>query len=215
MGNLEKKYLEKQSNGAKEIYDRNKKLTKKFFNKLESVSGVGSTVKLTEHFRSFLDKAIKNHQIKSISDCPCGDFNWMRYVNLEGIDYTGYDIVSDLLEENINKFPNFKFKHFNAIEDVLPEKDLIVARDFLFHLSKESGEKVIHNFRASKSKFIITTSFDDLVENVDLKPEEKERGWGWRKINIEKAPYNLGEPIDAIEEKTPNGVRYQKLYRLN
>lgn len=215
MDNLEKEYLENQAKGAKEIYDRNKKLTKKFFNKLESVSGVGSTVELTENFRVFLNQTIKDYSIQSISDCPCGDFNWMKLVDLDQVDYTGYDIVPDLIAENRIKFPQFKFENFNAIENVLPETDLIIARDFLFHLSMESGRKVMDNFRASKSKFIITTTFEDVSENIDLKPEEKKRGWGWRKINVEKEPYSLGTPIASIKEQTPNGIRFQKLYKLN
>ena len=215
MNNLEEEYLKNQAKGATEIYERNKKLTKKLFNRLESVSGVGSTKELTTSFRVFLENIIKEKNIKSISDCPCGDFNWMNLVDLRGAEYSGYDIVEALVQDNLQKYPKVNFEVFNAIEDVLPQRDLIIARDFLFHLSNESVLKVLANFKKSGSKYIITTCFDDVKENSDLKEEEKKRGWGWRKINVEIAPFNLGRLIAQIEEQTPNGLRLQKLYLLN
>ncbi|MEZ4978333.1 MAG: class I SAM-dependent methyltransferase [Chitinophagales bacterium] len=215
MNSLEEEYLQNQAKGAREIYERNKKLTKKLFNRLESVSGVGSTKELTTNFRVFLENIIKERKIQSISDCPCGDFNWMNLVDLQAAEYWGYDVVEALIQENRQKYPQVNFEVFNAIENVLPQRDLIIARDFLFHLSNESVLKVLANFKRSGTKYLITTSFDDVKENIDLKEDEKKRGWGWRKINVEIAPFNLGNPLAQIEEQTPNGLRLQKLYLLN
>ena len=80
---------------------------------------------------------------------------------------------------------------------------------------KGQGEKVMNNFRSSKSKFIIITTCDDDVVTLDMKPKEKQRGWGRRKINGQKAPCGLGEPLASIREKTLNGLRFQRLYQLN
>jgi hypothetical protein len=37
---------------------------------------------------------------QSLLDAGCGDFNWMRTVDLPGIKYIGVDVVSDLIERN-------------------------------------------------------------------------------------------------------------------
>jgi hypothetical protein len=39
------------------------------------------------------------------SNAPCGDFNWMQLVNLEGIEYVGADVVPDLMERD-QQMPN-------------------------------------------------------------------------------------------------------------
>jgi hypothetical protein len=36
-------------------------------------------------------------------DIPCGDFNWMKLLNL-GVDYIGADIVGELIAENRRRF---------------------------------------------------------------------------------------------------------------
>jgi hypothetical protein len=37
------------------------------------------------------------HDVKSLLDIPCGDFHWMRRVNLQGLSYVGADIVRELI----------------------------------------------------------------------------------------------------------------------
>lgn len=36
---------------------------------------------------------LKKYSIKSILDIPCGDFSWMKKIELDGIEYIGADIV--------------------------------------------------------------------------------------------------------------------------
>ena len=57
----------------------------------ESVSGAGSTVQATKWLVRELSDLLRRYSVKSVLDLPCGDFNWMRYVDLSGIDYVGAD----------------------------------------------------------------------------------------------------------------------------
>ena len=56
-----------------------------------------------------------------MSDIPCGDFNWMKYIDLKNVKYTGYDIVSDIIKNNNVSFSNetIKFNHLNIIKKYL------------------------------------------------------------------------------------------------
>jgi hypothetical protein len=60
-----------------------------------------------------LNKFIKDFQIKSILDMPCGDFVWMKkLVELnKDLKYTGFDIVGEIIDYNNKKFSsnNIKF----------------------------------------------------------------------------------------------------------
>jgi hypothetical protein len=40
---------------------------------------------------------LRQFEIHSLLDLPCGDFNWMQHVDLQGIKYTGGDIVEALV----------------------------------------------------------------------------------------------------------------------
>src|SRR5205085_11452368 len=66
----------------------------------ESVSGRGSTLARTEVIRRTLPLLLASVRAKSLLDAPCGDFNWMRHVDLGGVEYIGADVVTELVARN-------------------------------------------------------------------------------------------------------------------
>src|SRR5215213_5906369 len=73
-----------------DIYRRN------LWGEAESVSGSGSTMAETEDIRGYLPELLQRLGARSLLDIPCGDFHWMKTVDL-GIDrYIGADIVPEL-----------------------------------------------------------------------------------------------------------------------
>ena len=216
MDKKELNYQEKQKSGAQMIWDRNKDLG------IESASGVGSALSNTKDFREWLQNVIASLEIKTIIDLPCGDWNWMRLVNLDNVSYLGLDIVSECVIENIKKYatPKIRFEQFDAINQNFDFEapDLIICRDFLFHLSVDCILNVLEKFRKSGAKYLITTTFNsDIVpSNQDLTNEQKEIGWGYRHINLDIKPFDLSsefEKIDYIKEYENHG-REQALYKL-
>ena len=103
----------------------------------ESISGPGSDYAQTRVIIREIPKLVARYGITSILDIPCGDFYWMKNIDLSNIKYTGGDIVDALIENNNQKFAKngVTFKSLNLIEDDLPESDLILCRDCLIHLS--------------------------------------------------------------------------------
>lgn len=110
---------------------------KHLWDEKESVSGPGSTFDATRNIRAALPEIFETYKIKSVLDIPCGDFNWMQHVDLDGIDYTGADIVEELIEKNNQNFASDKkrFLVLDLIKDTLPKSDLIICRDGLVHLT--------------------------------------------------------------------------------
>ena len=47
-----------------------------------------------------LPALVKELGVRSLLDAPCGDFNWMRHVDLDGVEYTGGDVVPELVARN-------------------------------------------------------------------------------------------------------------------
>src|SRR5262249_783583 len=58
----------------------------------ESRSGLGSGIVQTEIVRRALPELVRKFAVRSMLDVPCGDFNWMKSVDLDLI-YIGCDIV--------------------------------------------------------------------------------------------------------------------------
>lgn len=129
-------------------------------------------------------------------DIPCGDFNWMRNVNLNGINYVGADIVADLVVANqkSNNSELISFELLNLVEDALPKVDLILSRDCLVHFSYDDIRKALANIISSGSKYLLTTSFVDRERNYNIATGE------WRPINLNIAPFNFPESEMVLNE---------------
>src|SRR3989337_577739 len=61
-----------------------------------SKSGPGSDLTQTKVIREELPKIIKKLKIASLLDIPCGDFFWLKEVDLGFVNYIGADIVDDV-----------------------------------------------------------------------------------------------------------------------
>ena len=159
----------------------------------ESVSGMGSEFKATQMIRNELPVIFKKFHIDSMLDIPCGDFNWMRYVNKSGVNYIGADIVEPLIEKNKEQYPDVDFRVLDLTSSDLPKVDLIFVRDCLGHLSNNNVITAIDNMKRSGSKYLLSTSFTKIVHNNDI-----ENGF-WKPINLLVEPFNL-IPIYLVNE---------------
>jgi hypothetical protein len=164
----------------------------------ESKSGSGSELKNTQIIRNELPTLFKKFNIKTVLDIPCGDFNWMSYVDRTGVEYIGGDIVEDLIENNKKNYNYIDFRVLDVTKDDLPKVDLIFARDLLGHFNYRSIDMAISNMKKSGSKYLLTTCFTKWDFNSNI-----EDG-GWRPINLMIKPFNF-KPIYLINEDCTEG----------
>lgn len=176
----------------------------------ETASGIGSTLEATTIIRQQLPPLLGRIDAHSILDAPCGDFNWMKEVELPGIHYTGVDIVSDLIERNRQLYANSarEFRLLDLAKDKLPKADLILCRDCLIHLSLHNAMQVIKNFKASGSGYLLTTTYTDLAKNSEILTGQ------WRPINLQAPPFNFPSPLELIVELPEEG-RSMGLWNLS
>jgi SAM-dependent methyltransferase len=165
-----------------------------------SVSGTGSDLVQTERIVAALPALFARHRIRSILDIPCGDFHWMRTVNLEGISYLGADIVPDLIEQNQRyASANVVFRRLNLLQDPLPTVDLILCRDCLVHFSFDDVFQALRSIVASGSSWLLTTTFPARRFNRSILTGQ------WRPLNLEHEPFRLPPPIELITEGCTEG----------
>jgi hypothetical protein len=163
----------------------------------ESRSGAGSSMKVSANIRKELPGVLADIQAKSILDAPCGDFHWMRSVELGVERYIGGDIVPSLIDELALEFADDQVRSFRVIDlthDELPDVDVLFCRDCLQHLSTDLALKVIENFKKSSCKYLITTTFPDVKFNP--------RGFtgGMTTHNLQIAPFGFPQPLREIND---------------
>jgi hypothetical protein len=161
----------------------------------ESVSGGGSDLAETGQIVAALPVLCAEYQVHSLLDIPCGDFNWMRTVNLRGISYLGADIVRELIAQNQQyTTAGIAFRQLDLLVDPLPKVDLILCRDCLVHLSFDDIFLALHNIAASGSELVLATTFTARSRNVAMVTGQ------WQPLNLEQAPFSLPPPIKTITE---------------
>ncbi len=164
----------------------------------ESKSGDGSTLEYTESIRNEIPVLIKSLSVKSILDAPCGDFNWFKEITLpENVKYIGADIVKEMIEDLSKNFSNKSrsFVSINVIEDKLPNSDIWLCRDLVFHLPEKNVFQLIENFINSDISYLLITSHT----SSDVKNKDIVTG-GFRLVNLLKHPYNLPRPETKIKD---------------
>lgn len=167
----------------------------------ESVSGPGSSLAQTHEIREQLPRILKVYGIKSMLDIPCGDFNWMQHTDLGDCLYTGADIVPELVQANQDRFGGAarRFIHHDLIQQVPGAFDLVFCRDCLVHFSFKDIFASLKNLQASKSAYLMTTTFTGQEVNTDIPTG------GWRPLNFSQAPFHFPMPVVIFEEKCTEG----------
>jgi hypothetical protein len=172
----------------------------------ETRSGAGSERSRMQQVITDLNKLIRDRSIRSVLDAPCGDFNWMQDVSLDGASYIGCDIVADLISANSANYGGGGARSFRVLDftvDQVPKADLILCRDALVHFSYQHVFAALKHFHESGSKYLLTTTFPRTEQNDDIVT-----GW-WRPINLEHPPFNLPKPLDMLPDGESDDLGYK------
>ena len=165
------------------------------FGSSPSLSGAGSDLVQTAIIRNKLPFLLNTYEVKSMLDIPCGDWYWLKHVDLTGIQFIGADLVDELIAVN-NKYANDKksFTVLDLVKDNLPLVDLIFCRDCLIHLKFSDCELAIENIIKSGGKWLLTTTYNSIPINEELGV------MFFRPINLQLPPFNFPAPIEIINE---------------
>jgi SAM-dependent methyltransferase len=170
---------------------------KNYWSGNQSLSGRGSDFSQVSEIQKQIPLLLQKYNIKTILDLPCGDFFWMKELDLSNVNYTGADIVEELIEENKKRYQdeNKSFAVLDLTKNDLPQAELILCRDCLVHFSFEHINHSIQNIKRSRSTYLLTTSFTEHYKNIDIPTGN------WRPLNFMKHPYKWPVPLEIINEK--------------
>ena len=90
----------------------------------------------------YLNDMIKDKNIKNICDFGCGDFEIMKHLDFQDINYTGIDIVKSVIDNNNDKFKKENI-NFKINQDIITKYDLVVIKDVLQHHEDKYVEELL------------------------------------------------------------------------
>ena len=138
-------------------------------------SGSGSYIKNTIEYNKYIIDFIKKHNINSITDIGCGDWqsSYLIYQNFVNIDYLGLDCVNFIIEKNKTNHPKYNFKTLDILcnVDLIRDSELYIIKDVLQHWKLNDIYDFLDKLVLKQFKYIIITNngnqtFDDLELNT-------------------------------------------------
>jgi hypothetical protein len=111
----------------------------------------------------------------------------------------GADIVEPLIERANVDFarPGVAFIRRDIVCEPPPSAEAWLCREALFHLTLAEGASVVEQWRKSGIKWFLATTTPTVQQNTEV-----ETG-GWRKLNLELAPFHLGPPHVRLPDAAP------------
>lgn len=188
-----------------EIYERN------IWRGEDSRSGRGSSLEATTHLLVQLEEFLNRMNIRTLVDAPCGDYNWFNSVNHKLTEYTGYDIVTDMINTNNIKYATttVEFEIANILDHQLKTADLILCRDFLIHSSYQDIFTFFSNLKRCGLKGILMSHYKN-CENIDI-----ETGNRYRPLDFTKPPFNFPPPYISLTEDISSMLDTANKYALD
>jgi hypothetical protein len=173
------------------IYRRNR------WRDAESRSGSGANLRATEIVRRELPRLVAELGVTTLLDVPCGDFHWMKEIDLPVERYVGGDIVADLVAENARAYGDARrsFQVLDLTCDPLPRAELVLCRDGMPHLSHADVLAALRNIRASGARWLLATTYRGAErDNPDIVTGD------WRPLDLERPPFRLAAPELLLPE---------------
>jgi len=155
-------------------------------------------------------------------DVPCGDLQWMsRFLQTRSdIDYTGVDIVSNVIEHHRSTFADRDWKFLNL--DIVSQSinvadyDLIMTRMMMQHLTHTDVIRILHKFSNvtmvhQRPVFFLATTYPNTAFNSKLDAQSLNR---YILLNLEIEPFRLEPPLCLFRDGPHTSVHFMGLWRL-
>lgn len=177
--------------------------------KMGGNSGAGSYGEYAEHKAKVINDYIVKYKIKTISDFGCGDGNQISLFK-EFDEYMGYDISDYALYLCHERFKDNKNMNFCSLISDLPEADLCLSLDVLYHLIDDEEFKFyLSNLFGKSKKYVLIFSSNyssGIIANECPMLHRKFTDW----IDITYTNFLLIDEIDNNLQTTAKFFLYEK-----
>lgn len=151
-------------------------------------SGEGSLPIHNKGYIETLESFLRDKQIKSVVDLGCGDWQFSKLINWDGVQYDGYDLVGSVIDKNKKDYQssNIRFHVFSGEFNELPTADLLIAKDVLQHWSNNTVYKFLPYLQNYKYSLITNcVKRSGKTTNIDIEDGD------FRVLDIRLPPFNV------------------------
>ena len=163
-------------------------------------SGAGSTAEATQQYREFLEQFIKKHKIRSVVDAGCGDWEFSKLVDWQGVAYLGIDISDQVVQRliQLHQKEHIRFR-VGDVTEKLPSADLLIIKDVLQHLPNLWIQRFIkNNLQKGRYRYAIITNDRDPKKHKNNKDIYV---GSYREIDLSLPPFSLKGLKDVMNFK--------------
>jgi SAM-dependent methyltransferase len=126
----------------------------------EELSGGGSYGRMADEYVAFLTEFVAEHDIQSILDIGCGDFNIGSRIAPRVARYHAVDVSARIVDLNRRRFSsltNVEFRQVNACTEPLERADLVTVRQVFQHLTNAQINMILRNIERAGPTFALIT----------------------------------------------------------
>ena len=179
-------------------------------------SGGGSSLENTAPAVAFLSSVINERGIKTVADLGCGTAALVGAGLLEKCPglrhYTGLEIVAGVVEKNRRRYGTLRtsFAQADLTKGPLPDAELLILREVLWHLSNEDALRVLSQCLRTGAAYICVSSAEN-PQGLFNRPEM--RSGDCQAVVLTAPPYNFPSPICKGKDHV-GGEAWLYLYEL-
>ncbi|KAJ5682981.1 hypothetical protein N7462_006146 [Penicillium macrosclerotiorum] len=181
----------------------------------DTICGWGSSEQHTRLLRKKLVEVLNKFNVRTLNDAGCGDLAWMRMIDLDGIDYFGYDVHERANWAELRQ-RGFRLDVRDIATTELRPADLTICRDVFIHLPNNMILPALERFRHS-APLLLTSSYtsDPSLSGGEFSNFKRmnEPSRRHNKLDLTLPPFSLGKPLLQIPEDSPN--KYLGLWDLS
>jgi len=153
-----------------------------------SKSGPGSEPAHTVEYRQLVERLLRELRVERVVDLGCGDWAFSRLIDWSSVDYTGVEVVPELVDELSQRFggPKRRFVCSDFSKKAWPDADLVLIKDVLQHWPNAAVMSFLA--RVSEAPFaLVTNDYRKLYRGGPL------RLYRWKELRTANTDIQFGE----------------------
>lgn len=180
-------------------------------------SGAGSSLENTAPAVTFLSSIINERGIETMADLGCGGGALVAAGLLDKCPglrrYVGLEIAPAVVQRNKRRYgtPQVTFAKADLTKGPLPEVELLVLREVLWHLSNEDALKVLRQCLATGATYLCVSSAENPKGPFN---RPKMRSSDYQAVVLTAPPYNFPAPLCKGKDHV-GGMAWLYLYEID
>ncbi len=148
-------------------------------------SGDGSGADYTVGYRAFLEAFMVEHNVKSVLDVGCGDWQFSRLIDWGDREYAGTEVVQALVDRLRAEYraPRRHFLCTDLRRRAAGDFDLAIVKDVSIHLPNADVSAIVRNLTRCRHVLLVDDFAPGPAQDIEI--------GHYRPLDMSAAPFHL------------------------